>query len=69
MTRGTPSGPEAALARLEAMIRRGEGLELLLDNLPAGATLADARRFRERVKQQGRRPCSFLDRTLGVRRA
>ena len=55
-----------ALAQFERMLRDGLGLALLRDRMPAGATLDDARRLRERLMQSGRRPCTFLDRPLGI---
>ena len=49
-------------------MREGHALELLRAHLPAGASRADARERRERIMQQGRRPCTFLDRPLGIQR-
>lgn len=49
-------------------MRAGTGLRWLLALLPEGATLADARRLRSRIKQQRRRPVGFLDEELGIRR-
>jgi hypothetical protein len=48
------------------MMRAGDGLRLLLARLPSGSTLADARRLREKILQEGRRPCGVLDRELGI---
>lgn len=50
------------------MLRAKEGLRMLLPHLPAGASMDDARRLYERLNQVDRRPCSFLDRDLGIRR-
>lgn len=57
-----------ALRQFETMLREQLGLRLLLAQMPAGSTLADARRLREKIKQTGRRPCSFLDEMLGIER-
>jgi len=59
-------GPlDDSLARFEELQRSGEGLELLRASMKPGATLAEARRLRERIMQAGRTPCSFLDETAG----
>ncbi len=50
------------------LLRSGEGLRRLLALMPPGSTLDDALRLHERTKQRFRRPCSFLDRELGIRR-
>ena len=42
------------------MLGSGEGLSLLLPLLPEGSTLEDARLFRERQKQAGRRPSACM---------
>lgn len=68
VNRRFPPSPEKALAVLEAMMRTQHGLKMLQAQMPPGATLADARRLRERMKQEGRRACSFLDRSLGIER-
>jgi hypothetical protein len=68
MNRRFPAAPEKALDRLWAMMRSRHGLELLRAQMPPGATLEQARRLRGRIKQEGRQPCSFLDRELGVLR-
>ena len=61
MRRGqTPPSPSQALAACEEMLGSGEGLSLLLPLLPEGSTLEDARRFRERQKQAGRRPSACM---------
>jgi hypothetical protein len=67
--RRTGSQPHASgIDRVAALMREGSGLRLLQAALPAGATLADARRARERILQLGRQPCSFLDRALDIDR-
>lgn len=54
------------LQELERLMRDALGLRLLLPRLPAGATLADARRLRERILQQDRRPSAVLRGAAGV---
>jgi len=66
--RTRPSSPATALLELGTLMRAGTGLRLLQARLPPGSTLADARRARERILQLGRRPCTFLDRELGIDR-
>ena len=56
------------LADFRAMMESQQGLKLLQAKMPPGSTLADAKRLRERVKQQGRQPCSFLDKEFGIER-
>jgi hypothetical protein len=56
------------LADFDEMMWSKQGLKLLLAKMPEGSTLADAERLRERVKQMGRQPCSFLDEELGIER-
>ncbi len=68
MSRRFSTDPPSALGRLEELMRAGDGLRWLLALLPEGVTLADARRLRERVKQQRRRPVRLLDEELGIRR-
>ena len=53
-------GPEEALRQCEALLRSGEGLRLLLPQLPPGSTLRDAARFRERLLQSQRRPSACM---------
>jgi hypothetical protein len=60
--------PDQAVATFEAMLRSQDGLRQLLALMPAGSTLEDARRLREKTMQKQRRPCSFLDRDLGIER-
>ncbi|MFO0984393.1 MAG: hypothetical protein U1E76_22155 [Planctomycetota bacterium] len=57
-----------ALRQFETMLREQLGLKLLLAQMPAGSTIADARRLREKIMQTGRRPCRMLDDMLGIRR-
>ncbi|MHB1846276.1 MAG: hypothetical protein ACYCWW_15745 [Deltaproteobacteria bacterium] len=66
--RSPPPSIEESLRQFEAMLRSKEGLLRLLAQLPPGSTLEDARRLHEKVKQQSRTPCSFLDGPLGIRR-
>jgi len=68
MRRRTPARPEEALAELERLMQSGDGLRHLVAELPPGATTEDARRLRERILQQGRRPSPLLDRMLGIDR-
>lgn len=65
----TDRRPEEALARLGALMTDGLALRLLLAHLPAGATVDDARRLRERILQSGRQPSRLLDEALGIERA
>jgi hypothetical protein len=67
--RTVPPTLEQAVTRFEAMLRSKDGLRHLLALMPAGSTLEDARRLREKTMQKQRRPCSFLDRDLGIERA
>lgn len=50
-------------------MRDALGLRLLLAKMPAGATLDDARRLRERILQRGRRPSRVLGGAGGIERA
>lgn len=50
-------------------MREGLGLRLLLNQLPPGSTLDDARRIRERILQRGRKPSRVLDEAIGLDRA
>jgi hypothetical protein len=59
---------EQAWVRFETMLVSNEGLKQLLALMPSGSTLQDARRLREKTMQKQRRPCSFLDRDLGIDR-
>jgi hypothetical protein len=68
MRRLGPTSSEHALAALAEMQRAGHGLRLLLAQLPPGATLDDARRLREHLKQRGRKPSGLLDAATGVTR-
>ncbi|HZR82416.1 MAG TPA: hypothetical protein VFD92_15085 [Candidatus Binatia bacterium] len=68
MKRAAPD-PSAALASVASMMHDGLALRLLLGHLPPGATIADARRLRERILQRGRRPSRLLDEALGIDRA
>lgn len=63
-----PQPPEEALRWFLENVGSPEMLEPLLELLPPGSTIEDARRARERVMQLGRRPCSFLDGPLGIKR-
>ena len=54
------------LAELARLMHEALGLRLLLPRLPAGATLADARRLRERILQRDRRPSAVLDHEPGT---
>lgn len=64
------NGPRSEpLEQVEALMRDGLGLRLLLARLPPGATLDDARRLRERILQRGRQPSRLLDEALGIERA
>ena len=51
------------------MMRDALGLRLLLAKMPAGASLDDARRMRERILQRGRRASRVLDAACGTGRA
>jgi len=69
MRRKRPARPEGALAELAKLMQAGEGLRYLIAQLPAGATIEDARRLHERIRQQGRHPSPLLDHMLGIDRA
>jgi len=61
--------PKTGLAALEEVHRlatAGLGLELLRRQLGEDATIEDARRFRAKLRQESRAPCSFLDEELGI---
>lgn len=49
-------------AEFVQLMAAGDGLRLLLARLPAGATLADARRLREQIMRVGREPSRCLER-------
>ena len=57
-----------SFATFERMLRSQHGLRLLLAGMPRGATLEHARVLHQKLKQAGRRRCSFLDDELGIRR-
>ena len=61
----TIQSPDEALRACEAMFRAKEGLRLMLPVLGPGATIEDARRFRERILQSQRRPSGCMRRLLG----
>jgi hypothetical protein len=61
--------PAEALRLVEGMMLDALGLRLLLAKLPAGATLDDARRLRERILQRGRQPSRVLGHDDGIERA
>lgn len=63
-----PSDADSSFAAFELMLRSAHGLKLMLAGMPPGSTLEDARLLHRKVKQASRRPCSFLDRDLGIRR-
>jgi len=58
--------PEEALKACEAMLRAGDGLTLLLPALGPGATVEEARLFRERLLQSQRTPSACMRRLLGM---
>jgi hypothetical protein len=58
--------PAEALQACEAMLRDDLGLRLFLPLLPPGSTVEDARRFRERQKQVGRRPSACMRALLEI---
>lgn len=64
----SPPRTEEALKQFDMLQQGGLGLRLLLTFLPAGASLADARRLHQRLRQQSRRPCRILDEALGISR-
>lgn len=66
MRRLGPTASEDALSALVEMQRAAHGLRMLLAQLPPGATLDDARRLREKLRQHGRRPSALLDDALGI---
>lgn len=63
-----PSQTDTSFAAFEQMLRSLHGLQLMLAGMPPGSTLADARLLHRKLKQAARKPCSFLDRELGIRR-
>jgi hypothetical protein len=58
--------PDEALKACEAMLRTEEGLALMLPALGPGATVEDARLFRERLIQSQRTPSACMRRLLGM---
>ena len=58
--------PEESLRQFELMLRRQDGLKLLLAQMPPGSTLRDAYRLHKKLHQLRRRPCSFLDEEYGI---
>ena len=48
--------PAEGLALCERLYREATGLQLMRHLLPAGASLEDVLRFRDRLKRQQRRP-------------
>ena len=63
-----PSDADTSFETFERMLRSQHGLKLLLAGMPAGSTLEDAMFLHRKLKQAARRPCSFLDEELGIRR-
>ena len=57
-----------SFATFERMLRSLHGLQLLLAGMPKGSTMEEARLLHRKLKQAARRPCSFLDEELGIRR-
>lgn len=64
--RTPPRTPEESLRQFVQMLRRQDGLKLLLSQMPEGSTLRDAYRLRKKLHQLRRRPCSFLDEEYGI---
>lgn len=60
--------PSLGLQQFQKMQEEALGLKLLLPYLPEGATMDDARALQERLTQLDRKPCSFLDGPLGIKR-
>jgi len=56
--RTAEEGVDVALRLMDERL----GLKLLLAHLPPGSTLDDALALHRRLRQRGRRPCSFLER-------
>jgi len=50
------------------MQKDGLALKFMFRYLPAGASLDDARRLYEKLAQESRTPCRFLDVPLEIRR-
>jgi hypothetical protein len=50
----------------ERMLRTERALRLVLSGMAPGATLEDARSLHRKMKQVGRRRCSFLEPDLGT---
>lgn len=63
-----PPTPSEALLLFRAMQKDDLGLKFMLRYLPAGASMEDARRLYERLAQESRTPCRFLDVPLEIRR-
>ncbi len=61
-----PPSPEESLRQLERMLREKDGLKLLMMQMPQGSTMADAMKLHRKLHQLRRRPCSFLDKELGI---
>ncbi len=64
-----PKDGAEGLAIAERLARAKGGLLALQAQLGPQASLDDARRFWARLRQQGRTPCSFLDRELEIDRS
>lgn len=64
----SPPEPDEALQQFYAMQQAGWGVKFMLSYLPPGASLDEARRLYQRLAQESRTPCSFLDEPLGIRR-
>jgi len=65
--RGAPDG-HRPFETFERMFREKRALRLLLAGMREGATEEEALRLHRKIRQIGRRPCSFLDRELGIQR-
>jgi hypothetical protein len=61
-----PSDADMTFKAFERMLRTQRALRLILAGMPPGATLEDARVLHSRMKQVGRRRCSFLEADLGT---
>jgi len=59
-------GADMSLEAFARMLREKRALTLLLAGMPDGSTMAEALKLHRKLRQQGRTPCSFLDRELGI---
>jgi hypothetical protein len=62
-----PTEADMSFEAFERMLRTQRAIRLVLAGMAPGATLEDARSLHRKMKQVGRKRCSFLDTDVGTR--